>query len=195
MALTPPLCIIQARLHSSRMEQKMLRTLGGYSLIERAWRDAWHIFGVDHVVVAIPASDEDGPLGNELRRYNANVFAWDGAESDVLGRFHACAHRYRWRPESILHRWTADDPFKLVGGVRRVLDGERLPAEIGGEAFTLAMLDAAHERETHPHRREHITYAIYGSLPPSPPAGRVWTIDSDADLEAARTLIAQRVAA
>src|SRR5690242_10612729 len=40
----PPLCIIQARLDSTRLERKMLLTLNGETLIARAWRIACEAF-------------------------------------------------------------------------------------------------------------------------------------------------------
>lgn len=194
MVTVPPLCIIQSRYHSTRLPGKMLLKLGDETLIARAVRIAEAAFGKDQVVVAIPASDEAGPLGEELRRIDARVFAWDGPEADVLGRFYACAHRYRWHPDSVIVRYTPDDPFKSVDGLRRVAAGERLPVEIGGEAFTLAMLHQAmratawfndRDEVIAGSSREHITRAIFPTPPPPPPPG-VWTIDTAEDLEAAR---------
>jgi spore coat polysaccharide biosynthesis protein SpsF (cytidylyltransferase family) len=176
------------------MPGKMLRTLPGpdgaeETLIARGWRIACDAFGREHCVVAIPASDGACPLGAELARIRATVFSWDGPEDDVLSRFYHCAHRYRWHPDSVIVRYTPDDPFKSVDGLRRVAAGERLPVEIGGEAFTLAMLDAAHTVAQFTAEREHITHAIFPTLPPPPPPGG-WTIDTEADLDAARARLA-----
>jgi spore coat polysaccharide biosynthesis protein SpsF (cytidylyltransferase family) len=175
--MIPPLCIIQCRLNSTRLPQKMLAELGDETLIARAYRMAVAHFGDEHVVVAIPFKDWDGPLGDELRR------------------FYEVARTYRWRPESVLHRWTPDDPWKNSLAIMRAVNGERVSAETGGEAFTLAMLEHAHATVTHTHHREHITYALYGSLPPSPPPGQTWTIDTQSDLDACRAMLAQREAA
>jgi hypothetical protein len=200
-----PLVIIQARLASTRLPNKMLCELGGQTLIERAWTRACEAFGEDDCVVAIPKGDEDGPLGAELDRIGANVFAWDGDERDVLGRFHACAHTYRWKPDATIVRYTPDDPLKSAEHLWRVVNGERLPVELGGEAFTLAMLDAAHELEEMgwlsfsglPQgnaRREHITRALFPfALPPIGIPG--YTVDTQADLDAARALLPQSEAA
>jgi spore coat polysaccharide biosynthesis protein SpsF (cytidylyltransferase family) len=193
--MIPPLCIIQCRLNSTRLPQKMLAELGDETLIARAYRMAVAHFGDEHVVVAIPFKDWDGPLGDELRRVNARVMTTATHEADVLGRFYEVARTYRWRPESVLHRWTPDDPWKNSLAIMRAVNGERVSAETGGEAFTLAMLEHAHATVTHPHHREHITYALYGSLPPSPPPGQTWTIDTQSDLDACRAMLAQREAA
>jgi spore coat polysaccharide biosynthesis protein SpsF len=185
--MTPPLCILQARLGSTRLPHKMLLTLCNETLIARGWRMACETFGAENCVVAIPASITQIPLESELRHIGARYVAWDGAEHDVLGRFHHVAHRFRWHPDSIIVRWTSDDAWKDKACCWRVVHGERLPAELGAEAFTLGMLDAAYHREDHPHRREHITYALFGSLPPAAPPG-LSTIDTAADYAAACAL-------
>lgn len=194
-----PLCIVQARYHSHRLPGKMLMTLGGETLIARGYRIACEAFGKENVIVAIPMSDTISPLADELDRIGARMMAWDGDESDVLGRFHHVAHRFRWSPDSVIVRYTPDDPFKTVDGLRRVAAGERLPVEIGGEAFTLAQLDAARERwrhagdiTAHPSslayemasNREHISYALFDTpAPPAPPG--IWSIDTRDDYLAA----------
>ena len=199
-----PLCIIQARLNSSRLKNKMLLTLGAETLIARAWRIACEAFGPLNVVVAIPADDDVIVAALSLAALEARciaqqIFRWDGPEDDVLGRFYHCAHKYRWHPDSVIFRWTPDDPFKDPEMCRWVAAGERLPVELGGEAFTLAMLDAADKEcrgwvkilengdEVDP--REHITHALFDTPPPPAPPGQVWTIDTQADLDAARKLI------
>jgi spore coat polysaccharide biosynthesis protein SpsF (cytidylyltransferase family) len=204
-----PLVILQARLASTRLANKMLCDLGGQTLIQRAWGIACAAFGADDCVVAIPKGDEDGPLGAELDRIGANVFAWDGPENDLLGRFHACAHTYRWKPDATIVRYTPDDPFKSAEHLWRVVNGERLPVELGGEAFTLAMLDAAQAlfryevystfsesvgEVRHMPEREHLTRVLFPfALPPIGIPG--YTVDTERDLEAARALLAQREAA
>ena len=186
--MIPPLVIIQARLHSARLEKKMLCHLAGETLIARAWRLACATFGADQCVVAIPIGDIAGPLGDELRRIGARIFAYGGRENDVLGRFWACAHTYRWRPESVVFRWTPDDVFKDAEMCKRVADGERLPVEQGGEAFTLATLDEVFARDMPEVEREHLTPLLFPVRPPAPPAG-CWSVDTAADLAAAELIL------
>lgn len=196
----PVLCIIQARWNSTRLPGKMLLKLGEETLIERAWRIAnecpQELY--DWVsVVAIPKADETSPLGDELRRIGAKVYAWDGPEWDVLGRFYHCAHHYRWHPDTVIVRWTPDDPWKTVAAVRQTARGFRMAPEIGGEAFTLAQLDNAYRNVVHIegltgpfHRNEHITDALFPfRWPPYGVPG--YTIDTEADYEAAKRLLGQ----
>jgi spore coat polysaccharide biosynthesis protein SpsF (cytidylyltransferase family) len=168
----------------------MLLRLNDETLIARAVRLAGEAFGAGNVVVAIPPRDVDGPLGAELQRIGALVEAPDVDEQDVLSRFWRVANKYRWHPASVIVRWTPDDPFKIPAMCRRVALGERLPVELGAEAFTLQMLYEAHHREAYfAHngtedrnpRREHITLALF-PLDGPPHAGETQvTVDTPAD--------------
>lgn len=182
----PPLCIIQARMNSYRLPGKMLLPLNGETMIKRAWRIAATTFGFEHCVVAIPEQDLAGPLGDELRMMGASIFAFIGDETDVLSRFHVCAYTYRWHPNSVIVRYTPDDPFKSSKMLCRVAEGERLPVEQGGEAFSLAQIDVAHMM-TPAGSREHLTNVFFGDIvpPPPPPAPHPWTIDTHDQYQAA----------
>lgn len=179
---SPPLAIVQARVGSRRFHGKVLKDVAGEPLVVRVWRLASLAVGRESAVVAYPATDENLLLREVLDRHNIPAFAWDGPEVDVLGRFYACAHRYRWHPDTVILRVTADDPWKDPVLMRRVIAGERLPVEQGGEAFTLAMLDAAYLSSSLP--TEHIGRheMLFPTPPPKPPASPVpWSIDSEAD--------------
>ena len=184
-----PLCIIQARLNSTRLPRKMLLKLDGETLIARAIRLANEVFYAQHVIVAIPIGDADSDLAEELNRLNANVYVHDGPEWDVLERYWKCATAHRWHPDAIIHRWTPDDPFKTPLAVWKVLNGERCPVEQGGEAFTLQMLTRAHQRTSPDDEamREHLgTHPMLFPAPAPPAPAGCWTIDTEADYQAAQ---------
>jgi len=191
--MIPPLAIVQARMASTRLPNKMLLDLGGKPLVQWAWDAAREAFGTPNTVVAIPSGPANDQLASVVADFGGTVFRWAGDEDDVLGRFMACAHTYRWHPAAVIVRVTADDPFKLPDLMRRVAQGERHPVELGAEAFTLEMLTAADSRY-HPSMdawaREHITHALFDTKPPPPPPG-IWTIDTYADLDAARKQLAK----
>lgn len=187
--MIPPLAVVQARMGSMRLPGKMLLPLGGKPLIAWAWGAAVEAFGADHVIVATPNTPAQEPLWAALKDLGATCASVDVPEADVLARFHVVAHTHRWRPESVIVRITPDDPFKDVAMLRRVAEGERLPVELGGEAFTLADLDAAHAREYEAGRREHISHALFQYPPPPAPPG-IWTIDTEEDYRAAKFRVA-----
>lgn len=202
----PPLAIIQARLGSSRLPNKMLLPLCGKPLIERAWETTVAAFGESNVVVAMPKTEPNVALWAAVRSFALadNVFLYDGDENDVLGRFHACAHTYRWHPDSVIVRVTPDDWSKSARHMREnACDGIRHPVEIGAEAFTLAMLD--HACATMPGligwdhgtpvltsdaRREHITHALFTVPARKPaPSDTPYSIDTQADYDAVRRVV------
>jgi spore coat polysaccharide biosynthesis protein SpsF (cytidylyltransferase family) len=187
--MTPsPLAIVQARMGSTRLPGKMLLTLGGKPLVWWAWSAAVEAFGPENVVVAIPASAENDVLAKAVQDFGGTLFRWDGPEADVLSRFWHCAHTYRWHPDTVLIRVTPDDFLKHPGMMRRVAAGERLPVELGAEAFTLAMLDHL-DCATPPQGREHLTDAFAPLWPPPPAPPGLWTIDTPEDYEAAKLIV------
>ena len=203
-----PLAIVQARIGSTRLPRKMLLPLAGKPLIWHAVNAAVEAFG--GAVVAIPDTEENDELEAAIvdcTDEEVEIFRWRGPEWDVLGRFHACAHQYRWHPDSVIVRVTPDDPFKLPHLMVQVAMGERQPVEESCEAFTLRMLDEAQKREPYEVEvddddcvdgldpvgavkwvpnpaREHITLALFPSQIPTK-LGKFWTVDTWDDYEAA----------
>jgi hypothetical protein len=139
------LVIIQARLNSTRLPGKMLLPIGGKPLIRWAVDVATKFFGgdyYDHVVVACPLADAKAI---QATCRGEDVFGWDGPESDVLGRFMACASQSQYQPflPDII-RITPDD----------------FPIDVTREYFTFAQLKHWHATVTDPHLREHIGLLI-----------------------------------
>jgi spore coat polysaccharide biosynthesis protein SpsF len=185
--MTAPLVIIQARMGSTRLPGKILLPLEGEPLIIRVWKLTGWAVSRTHTCVAYPDTPDNAPLVAVLDKYGVQRFAYRGKENDVLGRFYACAHLYRWHPSTTILRVTPDDPWKSPEYMRRALAGERVPVELGGEAFTLGQLDFANNATSDPWVREHITHALFRT--PAPPAperadGAPWSIDTRADYEA-----------
>ncbi len=133
--MVAPLAIIQARLHSTRLPNKMLLPLGGHPLLWWAWDAAWDVF--DHVVIACPLGDQ---ATFQQALPHATVFGWDGPEWDVLGRLHACAHEYAYQPDTPIVRITPDD----------------FPIDVFRERCTLAQLDVWHASVTDRGDRENV---------------------------------------
>lgn len=133
--VNPPLCIVQARLESTRIPRKMLQDVHGKPLLWYGWRASCDLFA--YVVIAVPQSDVE-----EFAKAipNAWWFGYDGDVNDVLGRFHACAHKYRHHPATTIVRITPDD----------------FPIDPLREQCTLAQLDSWHAHVKDPELREHI---------------------------------------
>jgi spore coat polysaccharide biosynthesis protein SpsF len=193
----PPLAIVTARMRSSRLPGKVLAECAGRPLIAWATDAAIAAFGRANVVIATTADPENAPIVAWAKAANMAVFAWDGPEADVLGRFAACAETYRWHPESIVIRVTPDDPRKRPDALRRVADGVREPVELGGEAITLDRLrdlNAVLSRVDDAVLREHLSYAFFRHPAPSAPDG-LWTVDTPEQLAAMDRLLTITTAA
>ena len=78
--------IIQARLGSSRLPNKMLLSLHGKPIIEWVVKRVKKSELLDDVIVAIPNTKKDDVLEYYLNKLNVKVFR--GSESNVLNRFY-----------------------------------------------------------------------------------------------------------
>jgi CTP:molybdopterin cytidylyltransferase MocA len=163
--MIPPLAILQARLHSTRLEGKMLLPLKGKPLLRWAWEATVDEMGPGNAVIAIPSADAAA-----LRPTvpSATWFEWAGPEWDVLGRLHACAHALRSHPHTVIVRVTPED----------------WPVDLSRERFTLAALDEAQAMipADDQDRREHVAYALFPDRGPM-------SIDTPSDYRAAQRAV------
>ena len=102
------LCIVQARLTSSRLPNKVLLELGrtGLSLLEHVNLRLQQARLIDKIVFAIPDTVSNDSLESFLRLHGIECFR--GSEDDVLDRFYQCALVYH--PHMVV-RATCDNPF------------------------------------------------------------------------------------
>jgi spore coat polysaccharide biosynthesis protein SpsF len=201
------ICIIQARLRSTRLPGKVLLPLpNGRNVLQEVVHRCQQIPGVDRVVVAMPSH----PDSLYLRPYTLDAHHYFGPEQDVLARYYgaACSHN-----ADIIVRVTSDCPLidpilcgqvirhreqhgqaysynNMPTGLSRPhdLDGElgTFPQGLDCEAFTMAALEWTHENGSHKETREHVTRGLrascQGSDQPMNPAGDYshlrWTLDT-----------------
>jgi len=112
------LCIIQARLNSSRLPNKVFADLNGKPILEHVVNrvKAVNILDplIDHVVVATTDSEKDDLLARWCLKKEIDFFR--GSEEDVLSRYYECAKQFN--AKNIL-RITSDcpllDPFLIYG--------------------------------------------------------------------------------
>lgn len=98
--------IIQARTGSSRLPGKVLRPLGGRSVIAEVIRRCQAVPGADVVCCALPEGTTDDALAYEVEQAGAAVSRGD--ENDVLARF-ACAAEALGA--NVVMRITGDKPL------------------------------------------------------------------------------------
>jgi spore coat polysaccharide biosynthesis protein SpsF (cytidylyltransferase family) len=193
-------CIVQARVGSTRLPSKVLASLGGAPVLTHVLRRCRTIAGVDEVVCATVEGPDGDPVAALAEKSGVRVFR--GSESDVLGRYHGAAHA---TGADIVLRVTSDcpliDPEVCAAVLRLRADQEAdyaannlppsWPHGLDCEAFTIAALDEANETAIDQQDREHVTPWIrrnraYRRVNLEGPGGDLidqrWTLDYPEDL-------------
>lgn len=159
------LVIIQARYGSTRFPGKVLEQLGTSTVLGHVIARV-QASGLP-LVVATPNTSRDARVWNHARDgLRVPAYMYQGGESDVLGRYAACARQHH---ADVIVRVTADCPFvdpdiiRLVAGTVEAglaAYASDTPCPVDGldvEAFTADLLMAADYHATDPADREHVT--------------------------------------
>jgi spore coat polysaccharide biosynthesis protein SpsF len=157
------LCIVQARLTSTRLPNKVLMALGdsGLTLLEHVYNRLIKSKYIDKVVFAIPESKQNDELATFLS--NKNIEYYRGSENDVLSRFYECAIKYQ--PEYVV-RATCDNPlvdWELIDYLFDQIDNvdyistDDTPLGTSAELFTMESLSEANQKAIRDEEREHVT--------------------------------------
>ena len=157
------LCIVQARLTSSRLPGKVMYSLAGMTVLHHVLSRAKQIVGIDRIVLAAPDDTCSTVLAVEARTLGVETFY--GSETDVLERYFFVALNNR---ADIVMRITADcpliDPVKCqsvlsaLGGADYVsnVHPRTVPPGHDCEVFTMSALTRAHNEATDLYDREHV---------------------------------------
>jgi spore coat polysaccharide biosynthesis protein SpsF len=196
--------IIQARMGSSRLPGKVLRHLGGKTVLAQVIERVKAGRGIDAVVVATTTNAADDPIEREALNKGATVFRGD--ENDVLRRY---CHAARQSGADVVVRVTSDcpliDPGVLSEMLRRFLEAEgrgnqidylsntlerTFPRGLDVEIFTFSALQRADREAAEPSHREHVTpyiwnhpdlFSIVQYTDAADRSGLRWTLDTEED--------------
>ena len=162
--------ILQARVSSSRLPGKVLKSVLGTPMLARQIERLQRANTIDELFIATSANLEDDPLEDLAKKIRVRVFR--GSLNDVLDRFYQCARQVM--PTHVI-RLTGDcplaDPALIDQVVRFHLDGEydyssnaltpTWPDGMDVEVFRFSCLAEAHKEAVLPSEREHVTPFIY----------------------------------
>ena len=192
--------LLQARMGSVRLPNKVMREMGGTPMIELMLGRLSKARRIDQIVLATSDDPKNLPLVEHVRSLGYEVFR--GSESDVLDRFYQAARHYR--ADAVI-RVTGDCPLidpHLVdeviaeyqkGGVDYVSNTlpPTYPDGLDVEIFSFDALERTAEIASQPNEREHVTPLIRSSALFK--RGNVahvvdcsaerWTVDEPADFE------------
>ncbi len=158
--------IVQARFGSSRLPGKVLRPLGGKTVLAHVLERCKRVVAADVVCCAVADDGESDPVAEEARRTGVAVFR--GSRTDVLARY-AGAARYM-NAETVM-RVTSDCPvidpvvcsdvLNLLGESSADYVCNNMPPSwphgLDCEAFTAEVLFRAEREAKMPEEREHVT--------------------------------------
>lgn len=198
--------IIQARMGSARLPNKVMRMIGDAPMIDRVVDRLKRTTEIDQIVVATSVDPRNDPLVAHLEERGTAWFR--GSEDDVLSRYHQAGVAHG---ANIVVRITADCPLidpKVVDEAVRLLKstgadfaGNVAPATfpdgLDVEVMTFAALSRAAAEAKSNFEREHVTpYLRNGDFKranlsnDADLSGIRWTVDEAADLEVAKNIYA-----
>lgn len=166
VAMFRVVAIVQARLASERLPNKVLAPIGGLPTIDLLLDRLGLARSLDQIVVATGSAESNRGLVMHLERRGSTVIVGD--ERDVLARYLAAA---RATSADVIVRVTGDCPLVDPGVVDHVverflatrvdyasnIDPPTFPDGLDVEVFTAETLEVAAVRAADPEEREHVT--------------------------------------
>jgi len=203
-------CIIQARMASSRLPGKVLENICGHPMLYWVVTRAAEAKLIDEIIVATTLDNSDDLISKWCLDHNINCFRGDGF--DVLDRYYQTAKNYQ---ADVVVRLTADCPLidpDLIDEVvsvffEKAVDfaANRLPPPytrsypigLDIEVASFSALEKAWYQASLPFEREHVMPYLYSVKDrfstiildaEKDYSDRRWTVDTPEDLEFIRAL-------
>jgi spore coat polysaccharide biosynthesis protein SpsF len=166
-------CISQARIGSTRLPGKVLKTINGKSLllyhVERIRQSSL----IDCHIIATSVLTADIAIVEFCQQQQINYFCGD--EEHVLSRFYHAAKAFDAQPNDIIVRVTSDCPLIAPELIDRAIQKQQDNNNIGvthvditsyprgfdTEVFSMAALTCAYNNATTAFQHEHVTPYLY----------------------------------
>ena len=194
------LAIVQARMGSTRLPDKVMRKVDGVTLIELLLTRLSESKAIDQIVVATSIDSRNNPLVKHVNGLGYETF--QGSEQDVLDRFYFAAKQFAG---DTIVRITGDCPLTdpllvdeaiekfTTSGVEYLCNTSppTYPDGLDIEVFTFSALERAHQETEVLSDREHVTpyireSGLFSTLTISSDQNYShlrWTVDEVLDLE------------
>lgn len=201
--------IIQARMGSSRLPGKVLKDLGGATVLDRVLNRLGRSKLIQEVLVATTTESADDAIVEHCERKAHKVFR--GSELDVLDRYYRAA---KHSEADVVVRITSDCPV-IDPGVTDATIGAFLecgadyasntrvrsyPRGLDTEVMTVEALERAWRESTKSYQREHVTPYLYenpdkfkleGIENDADGSQHRWTLDTPEDLQLLQAIYAR----
>ncbi len=161
------LCIVQARVSSSRLPGKVLKLILGKPMIVHELERLQRSRRIDKLVLATSRDESDNALTEAVAARGIDVYR--GSLDDVLDRYYQCAKKYH--PEHVV-RITGDCPVidwrivdevidkHLTNGNDYTSTSEEYPDGLDTEVVRFSALEQAWKDARMSSEREHVTLYI-----------------------------------
>lgn len=127
------ICVLPARLHSTRISRKLLRNLAGRTLLEWCWRAASDVRVFDRIVIATDSDEIEGCA----RGFDAEVVRTRSDHVSGTDRVDEAADLLGSAEDDVVVNFQADEPFvdggAIEGAVRRAQEIATIAAPIRAE--------------------------------------------------------------
>lgn len=192
--------IVQARMGSTRLPNKVMKSIGGIPMIELLLTRLTRSKEINQIVLATSVDERNIPLVAHAQKLG--YACEQGSENDVLDRYVKVAKKYQ---ADIVVRITGDcplvDPDLVDECITRFkiadvdyfsnIDPPTFPDGLDIEICTLKSLKKAYQETNHPFDREHVTPYLrksgkfkVSSMQHSQDLSALrWTVDEHADFE------------
>ncbi len=199
--------IVQARMGSTRLPDKVMKPIGGVPMIELLLTRLARARELDQIVVATSVDARNEPLADCVRRLGFACV--QGDEQDVMARYLQAARAHQ---ADVVVRITGDCPLVDPELVDHMVRGYRAagvdyysnvappsyPDGLDIEVFSLRALEQASEQTDAAFDHEHVTpylresghFRVGAEQNEQDLSGWRWTVDEPADLEVIRRVFA-----
>lgn len=196
-------CIIQARVGSTRLPGKVLKKISGKTVLEHDIDRLKRVKNIDEVIIATTVLEKDNAIEEESKRLNITCFR--GSEDDVLSRYYFAAKEAK---ADVIVRVTSDCPLIDSEVTESIIDyylnnsnkydyvsntiDRTYPRGLDTEVFSFKALEKAHIEATSLRDREHVTpfiwdnpniFNLYQYKNNEDYSALRWTLDTEEDLE------------
>jgi spore coat polysaccharide biosynthesis protein SpsF (cytidylyltransferase family) len=193
--------IIQARMGSTRLPNKVLKNLGDKTVLEQVCSRVKKSKLIDEIFVATTIDKNNLPIVHLCSSIGVSVFC--GSEDDVLDRFYQLSRLIN--PEHIV-RITSDCPVIDSELIDSIIDSHLLskadytsntikdsfPDGLDTEVFKFSALEKAWDKAVLSSEREHVTpyiknhpefFKLNSIVSKTDYSKKRWTLDTDLDFE------------
>lgn len=194
--------ILQARVSSSRLPGKVVRTMHGKPMLQHQIERVLRSKLIDKLIIATSEHPEDDLLAEISEK--VGVYCFRGSLNDVLGRFYNAVNTLECQPEHIV-RLTGDCPLIDSEVIDRVIEHHlktqadytsngnppTYPDGLDVEIMKFSVLQEAFDKAIIPSDREHVTpyirknpkYRLENVTNSKDLSNLRWTVDELSDFE------------